>query len=172
MACSLKELCETNGVYLSELHDYIKRYPRPLEAFCHAWVDVTLATRAFVDRHPDNALLIKYEDLVSDPEATAAKIAGFVRVECPSDWIAGVMRQPGSNLGLGDWKTYAKDRIDTESVARWRTLSEHTISMMGRICNPLLEACGYPPVPVQEERSTSEARRRYALGLRLGRRKG
>ncbi|MGH8166798.1 MAG: sulfotransferase family protein, partial [Woeseiaceae bacterium] len=34
VACSLKDLCDTNGGYLSELHEYIRRYPSPLEAFC------------------------------------------------------------------------------------------------------------------------------------------
>jgi protein-tyrosine sulfotransferase len=167
VACSLKDLCETNGIYLSELHEYIKRYPRPLEAFCHAWVDITRATQAFVERHPDNALLLTYEDLTAGPESVTRKIADFVKVDWPSDWLAKVMQAP-DHTGLGDWKTYAKDRIDTESVGRWRRLSEHTISMMGRICNPVLEASGYPPVPVKEERSAEEARRRYELGLKVG----
>lgn len=172
VAWSLKELCDTNGVYLSELHDYIKRYPRPLEAFCHAWVDVSAATRTFVERHPDNAMLVKYEDLAADPEAVTRAIAQFVRVDWTPQWMADAMQTPKS-IGLGDWKTYAKDKVDTDSVGRWRKLSEHTVSMMGRICNPMLEASGYPPVAVQEERSTQEARRRYELGMRIrGRRKG
>jgi protein-tyrosine sulfotransferase len=167
VACSLKDLCETNGIYLSELHEYITRYPRPLEAFCHAWVDITRATRAFVERHSDNALLCTYEELTADPDAVTRRIADFVKVDCPSDWLSRVMQAP-DRTGLGDWKTYAKDRIDTESVGRWRSLSEHTVSMMGRICNPVLEASGYPPVPVKEERSAEEARRRYELGLKVG----
>jgi hypothetical protein len=167
VACSLKDLCEANGTYLSELHEYVKRYPRPLEAFCHAWADVTLATHAFAQRHPANALLLKYEDLVTDPEATTKTIAEFVRVEWSPQWLDTVLQRPGS-VGLGDWKTYAKGTIDTESIGRWRALSEHTISMMGAICNPVLEASGYPPVAVKAHRSPQEARRRYELGLRLG----
>ena len=166
VACSLKELCDANGIYLRELHEYIQRYPRPLEAFCHAWVDVTLTTRRFVERHPDNALLVKYEDLTADPEAVTRKIAEFVGVEWSPEWLAGVMQKP-KHVGLGDWKTYAKDRIDTSSVGRWRALSEHTIGLMGQICNPVLEASGYSPVDVKAPRSTREARRRYAVGLRI-----
>jgi hypothetical protein len=167
VACSMKELCETNGTYLGELHEYVKRYPRPLEAFCHAWVDVTLATQDFVHRHPDNALLLKYEDLAADPESTTRTIADFVRVDWAPGWLDTVMQAPGS-VGLGDWKTYAKKTIDTDSVGRWRTLSEHTVSLMGKICNPVLEASGYPPVDVKEQRSAQEARRRYELGLKVG----
>lgn len=166
VACSIKELCDTNGVYLSELHDYVVRHPRPLEAFSHAWVDISRATRDFVARHPDNALLIKYEDLTADPEAVTRTIADRVGVDWPSDWLQKVMEPPES-MGLGDWKTYSKSRIDAESVGRWRGLSEHTISLMGRICNPMLEESGYAPVAVQEERSAQEARRRYELGLKV-----
>ena len=167
VACSVKELCDANGVYLEELHEYVKRHPRPLEAFCHAWVDISLATRDFVARHPENAILIKYEDLTSAPEDTTKAIADFIGVEWSSEWISGAMGMPKS-VGLGDWKTYAKKTIDTDSVGRWRQMSEHTVSMMGRICNPMLEASGYPPIDVKEPRSPQEARRRYELGLRVG----
>ena len=94
------------------------------------------------------------------------RIAEFVGVEWTPGWLDDAMRPP-KRVGLGDWKTYAKDTVDTESVGRWRSLSEHTISMLGAICNPMLEASGYQPVPVQPERSAQEARRRYELGLRL-----
>jgi len=171
VACSLKELCDTNGVYLGELHDYIKRYPRPLEAFCHAWVDVNRSMRGFLERHPRNAMLLKYEDLTSDPESATKAVASFVGVDWSPEWIAGAMQASGG-VGLGDWKTYGKDTIDREGVGRWRALSEYTVSRMGRICNPMLEASGYPPVEVKEERSTAEARRRYELGLKMRRRSG
>jgi hypothetical protein len=166
VACSLKELCDTNGVYLREVHQYVVKHPRPLEAFCHAWVDISRATRDFVARHPNNAILIRYEDLTADADGVMGKIADFVGVECPPDWLQNVMKPPDS-MGLGDWKTYSKDKIDAGSVGRWQSLSEHTISMMGRIVNPMLEASGYQPVAVLEERSVQEARRRYELGLKV-----
>ncbi|MBA4147306.1 MAG: sulfotransferase [Verrucomicrobia bacterium] len=166
VACSLKDLCDTNGGYLSEVHEYIKQYPQPLQAFCHLWVDVNRAMQTFVERHPKNVLLIKYEDLTADPKAVTAKIAEFVKVEWTADWVDRSM-QTSSNVGLGDWKTYGKTKVDTEGVGRWRTLSEYTISMMGRICNPMLEASGYPAVPIKKERTAKEARRRYELGLRI-----
>lgn len=166
VACSLKELCDTNGTYLRELHDYIKRFPAPLEAFCHVWVDLNKAMHAFIKRHPDNAFFLKYEDLVADPETTTKKMAEFIQVEWSADWISRAM-QSSSNVGLGDWKTYNKDKIDAEGVGRWQKYSKHTISKMARICNPTLEASGYAPVQTEEDRSAEEARRRYELGLRI-----
>lgn len=166
VACSLKDLCETNGVYLSELHEYIKRHPRPLEAFCHVWVDVTRAMQAFVKRHPENALLIRYEDLVANPEPVLRQIAEFAGVSWTPAWVEQALSRSG-DIGLGDWKTYSKSSVDSQSVGRWRSLSAHTVSLMARICNPTLESCGYPAAPIQPERSPEEARRRYELGLQI-----
>ncbi|MGH8166654.1 MAG: sulfotransferase family protein, partial [Woeseiaceae bacterium] len=166
VACSLKDLCDTNGSYLSELHEYIRRYPSPLEAFCHVWVDLNRAMYDFLKRHPANAMLVKYEDLAVDPESVTARIARFIDVEWSPEWLDASLRTSDS-VGLGDWKTYSKEKVDTEHVNRWRNLSKHTISMMGRICNPMLEASGYAPVAVRPERSAEEARHRYQLGLRI-----
>jgi hypothetical protein len=166
VACSLQELCDKNGGYLSELHEYIKRYPRPLEAFGHVWVDLTEAIRQFAQRHPKNALVIRYEDLTADSAATMQTIAEFIGEEWQPQWLERAIQKP-DNLGLGDWKTYSKSQIDTASVERWRNLSRATISMLGKICNPTLKACGYPLVEVIEERSSEEARRRYELGLMI-----
>ena len=166
VACSLKELCDTNGIYLEELHQYIMRHPRPLEAFCHIWVDLNRALNAFVQRHQKNALLIRYEDLAADPQSVMRRVADFVKVDWNSEWIGKAM-QSSKGVGLGDWKTYTKDKIDSEGVGRWRKLSDHTISMMGKICNPMLEACGYDSVKVVDERSAEEGRRRYELGLQI-----
>jgi protein-tyrosine sulfotransferase len=168
VALSLKELSDASEAYVSEIHAYIKRYPRWFEAFCHAWVDATRATRAFVARHPENALLVKYEDLVADPAAVTRQIAAFVRVEWTPEWIAQAMHG-AATVGLGDWKTYGRGAIDADSIGRWRSLSEDTISMMGRICNDTLAAGGYPPVAVHEPRSPKEARRRYELALKVRR---
>jgi protein-tyrosine sulfotransferase len=166
VACSIKELCDTNGTYLSEVHDYVKRHPRPLEAFCHAWVDLNRAMLAFTQRHPENTMILRYEDLVADPESALRRIANFAGVAWNDQWLGKALARP-SEIGLGDWKTYTKRTVDSESVGRWKSLSPHTVGFMARVCNPMLEACGYPPVPVEPERSPEEARRRYELGLRI-----
>ncbi len=170
VACSLQELCDKNGGYLRELHAYLQRCPRPLEAFAHAWVDTTRAIRAFAARHPDNALLLRYEDLVADPAKTVAAALEFVGERFEPSLVQAAMGGAG-DLGLGDWKTYARRDIGAESVGRWRTLSRWTIGSLGAIANETLRECGYDPVPVEGTRTGDEAQRRYELGLLLGRAK-
>ncbi len=172
VACSLQELSEKNGGYLRELHGYVQRHARPLEAFTHAWVDMTRAIRDFASGRPGNAMLLRYEDLVADPEATLASAFRFVGEPFDPALLEGALAGAG-DVGLGDWKTYARRHIGGESVGRWKSLSRWTIGRLGAIANPTLVDCGYAPVPVAENRDTEEARRRYELGLLLARaRKG
>ncbi|HEU4516409.1 MAG TPA: sulfotransferase [Steroidobacteraceae bacterium] len=168
VACSLEELSAKNGGYLGELHGYVQRNSRPLEAFTHAWVDMTRAIRAFAARHPQNALLLRYEDLVARPEAVVSDALRFVGEQFDPRQL-DIALGSASDVGLGDWKTYARDRIGTESVGRWKSLSRWTISQLGAIANGTLRDCGYEPVPVEDFRDADEARRRYELGLLLAR---
>ncbi len=172
VACSLQELSDKNGGYLRELHDYVRQHPRPLEAFARAWVDMTRAIRAFAARHPGNALLLRYEDLVANPSDSLAGAFRFVGESFDPAMLEAALRGAG-DVGLGDWKTYTRERIGSESVGRWRSLSRWTISQLGAIANQTLVECGYEAVPVESARDAEEARRRYELGLLLGRaRKG
>lgn len=164
VACSCKDLADENGGYLQEFHRYIKTYPKPLEAFCHAWVDVTKAITDFASRHPDNTITYRYEDLVADPQTTMKSLLDFVGEPWDATLLDRAM-QRREEVGLGDWKTYRRNRIDGSSVKRWQDLSHATIGSLGRIVNPTLVANGYEPVDVEDERDSAEARRRYELGL-------
>jgi len=161
---SIQEACGKNQCYLRELHEYVKRYPRPLVAFAHVWADLTTAICAFAERHPKDAVMLRYEDLVVEPNGEMARILEFVGEQWePSILDAAMQKKEG--VGVGDWKTYTKTRIDTSSVGRWKKLSRSTISELGKIVNPTLKACGYDTVDVEGQRRGDEARRRYELGL-------
>lgn len=164
VACSIQELCEKNQTYLSELHEYIKRYPRPLEAFAHVWVDLTTAIRAFAQRHPDNAVMMRYEDLVDDTQAEMIRVIKSVGESWDETMLKSAM-QSREGVGLGDWKTYSRSVIEHSSIERWKRLSRNTLSQLGRIVNPTLEVCGYSPIAVEGQADDDEVRRRYELGL-------
>ncbi len=171
VACSIEELCEKNGGYLQELHSYVVRYPAVLEAFAHAWADLAGAIQAFATRHAANAFLIRYEDLVAEPDTTMARVMDFLG----ESWDPRLTHEALStreSIGLGDWKTYGRSAVDASSVGRWKKLPTHAIAHLAEICNPVLELCGYEPVRVAVEEAPETARRRYQLGLMLQRLKG
>jgi hypothetical protein len=43
-----------------------------------------------LDRRPDRALLVRYEDLVAEPEAGFAEVFGFAGLRFDPQWVAGV----------------------------------------------------------------------------------
>jgi protein-tyrosine sulfotransferase len=164
VACSMNDWCEKSQVYFSELHQYIRQYPRPLEAFCHAWVDVTQALRKFVSAHPKNSIAIRYEDLVSNPEDEMRRLMEFIDEPWDSDLLVRALNQKGVQ-GFSDWKTFSKSQIETSSVGRWRKFSSSTLADLAPIVNPTLLECGYEAIDAKDSGTVEEAQRRYELGL-------
>jgi len=162
---SMQELCIKNQTYLHEIHDYIRRYPKPLEAFAHCWRDLTSRILEFTKTHPENTVLVKYEDLVAELEITLKIVFDFIGGKYQQDLVKTALSNT-DDIGLGDWKTYQSDTVNRESVNRARTLSRRTKSELGQIMNELLERCGYKPANILED-TDEEARRRYQLGLQL-----
>lgn len=164
---SVQDLTNENGAYLAELHDYVRRWPRPMEAFAHAWVDIAEGLRTLAERRPRSALLVRYEDLVADPPATMARIFGFLDEPTDPGLIERAMADRES-VGLGDWRTYRTDQVQKASVERWRKLPKPAFTLLAPIVNPTLLALGYDAVPEDGADSDEETRRRYELGLLIG----
>ena len=131
VACSLQELSEKNGGYLSELHDYVRQHPRPLDAFAHAWVDMTRAIRAFAARHPRNALLLRYEDLVARPVRHFGGRIPLRRRAFSRTVLEDAMRGPATSASATGRPTRER-RIGPESVGRWKSMSRWTIGQPRR----------------------------------------
>jgi protein-tyrosine sulfotransferase len=164
VVCSLKEFSDELQGYIAELRPYVQRYPRPLEAFAHAWVDVTTSLLALVERNPECAIALRYEDLVASPEATLSRLFAFLGER----WDVGLLRQAFENrevAGLGDWKTYATSGLKSESIERWKELPDDMVGRLSAIVNPTLAACSYPPVEEKRKLSNDEAMRLYELAM-------
>jgi hypothetical protein len=164
VVCSLKEFCDELQGYIAELRPYIERHPRPLEAFAHAWVDVTTALTGLAERRPDSAFLLRYEDLVMEPEATLPRLFAFLGEE----WDPALLQRAfgGKEVsGLGDWKTYATRELKSDSIGRWKKLPGDMLSRLSTVVNPSLAGCGYPPVEETTKRSNDDAMRLYELAM-------
>lgn len=167
--CSLRDLCDKNGGYLREIHEYIRSYPRPLEAFARLWSEHSEALLRFAAAHPKNAISVRYEDLIAKPEEVLEGIFGFLGETWTPSLLRNALTDPG-DVGLGDWKTYATQKIELGSVGRWKELPAQTRDSLAPIVNPALAACGYEAVPTRSDQpavdSDREAtRRRYEVGL-------
>ena len=163
-ACSLQDLTEANRVFVSELHDYIVRYPAPLDAYAHAWVDVSERLLRLSRERAGEAILLRYEDLVAEPDKTLSGLFEFLDEDYAPELLQDAFAEQRVS-GLGDWKTYGKDGIDAGSVGRYAELSDTEQSRLGAIVNPLLKELGYDPVPVSAPPDPDEAMRRHEMQM-------
>jgi len=164
VVCSIKELTDKMEMYVAELHMYIRQYPAPLEAFAHAWVDMHARLRRFVSDHPDDCLLLKYEDLVHNPAEELQRVLDFLGEPADVPALLSHALQGTESLGLGDWKTYERRAIHTESVGRWRHLSPSTLHRLVHIIAAEMELAGYPSIATAVSSQPEVARRQYELG--------
>lgn len=167
VAGSIRDLSDANGAYLDEIHDYLHSEPVPLVAFAKVWVDLTEKLLDFQARHAGRAVLLRYENLVRDPEAELGRMFEFLQESWSPEMLASAL---GSfdNIGLGDWKTYERKTITDQSVDKWRRIPTHLLERLATVVNPTLERCGYAPVE-SSGGDDDDARRRYELSLLLGR---
>jgi LPS sulfotransferase NodH len=167
VACSIGDLVDKTGGYVEELHAYVRRHAEPLQAFAHAWVDTAGAIADVAAG--DDAIDLRYEDLVRDPEAVVRRVLEFLG----EPWDDGILERAltsAGQVGFGDWKTYGRKAIDASSIDRWLELPRPAQSRLAGICNPTLQRLGYAKVEVAAE-DDEDARRRYELGLLINRMK-
>jgi len=163
---SLDDLCVANEIYIKELHAYVKQYPRPLEAYAHAWCDVTDGLLNFAEQHADRTMLLRYEDLVVDPDGKTAELFEFLG-EPVDDGLLERALAAEMAQGLGDWKTHSRSNIDAASVGRAAELREDVVSRLAAIMNPTLTKAGYDSAPIKPLPGHDEAIRRYELLMRF-----
>ena len=162
---SVKEWCDKCEAYPPELHSYVARYPKPLEAFARAWVDRTEKLVDFSSRRPDRVVSVQYEELVHKPEQQLCRLLEFLEIETEPGIVESAFEKIPD--GFGDWKAYGSKEPKQDGIGRWRKLPTTTIQELGAIVNPMLELLGYKTIPTSAKITPEEARRRYHLGLRL-----
>lgn len=167
VVCSMQDWVAKSQAYPSELHRFIRETPRPFEAFSRAWVAATGAIVGFAESNPDRATLVRYEDLVADPDATMARVLSDVGETFDPAAIGRALANRDAK-GFSDWKTFASAAIEGASIGRYkRHLSADTASGLAGITGPLLEHLGYEVPNMTSTRDAEALRRRYLAGLAL-----
>jgi protein-tyrosine sulfotransferase len=162
VVCSTKGLADRMGTYVPELHDYVRRFPAPLEAFAHAWVDVNDALVRFMHSHPDVCTRVKYEELIHQPAETLRTLFEFL--DRPTD-VEQLMKRgldSADTPGLGDWKTYQTQALESGSIGRWKSLSRDVVEKLWSIVNRTMQSVGYEPIedrlPADDEAESKRLR--------------
>jgi hypothetical protein len=109
------------------------------------WLISTRAARRNQNRHPDNYLIVRYEDLARHPEATMRRVCAFIGEAYSPDMLSmhgsPEHRDGGGNSSFGDMQPRA---ISTRGIGRYRNvLSPSELAFIELVAGRDLAAMGY-----------------------------
>jgi hypothetical protein len=110
----------------------------------YRWLEAQEEMARLTKAFPDRVRVLRYEDVVANPDTTRDDLAAFMRVD-PSR-PADAPEQGRSTLGLEweTWKTGADAPITRDRTERWRdVLDRDQLALIGAICAPMLARYGY-----------------------------
>jgi hypothetical protein len=108
------------------------------------WAFRTEVVRRAFDAHPpDRRVLVRYEDLVADPQRELARICAYLPIAASSDTLAAVAAEHAYAAVPSVDKGESKE-IRSASPGGWRdNLSPSEHDVMHEVMGPTLEAMGY-----------------------------
>ncbi len=161
---SVKDLFDGMDQILPEMHVFVRRHTSLYDAFAEAWIDRTTALGAFMARHPEDCLLLRYEDLVADPAAVLVRATDFMGVSPQAEQMIASAFSAPAKVGLGDWKTYVTNEVGRERVERWRNvLPPSTAARLAPGLDALMHAYGYRVPKLGRQPQGDAAVRMYEL---------
>jgi len=114
------------------------------------WRKLATLARAYDRHHPvqDQVLVVRYEDLVSEPRATAERMYEFLGIGMdeetlnPANFVDGSGDQWLQNTSYDE----SDPSWDTSSIDKWRTvLADRDVAFIEQLCYPELLVHGYEP---------------------------
>jgi len=96
--------------------------------------------------HPGNVMTVRYEDLVADPAAHAARICAFLALRFGEDMLAIERVDPGRIVAdQRSWFPTIFDGITARAAGRWRhEMSPRDQRIFAALAGRELAECGYP----------------------------
>ena len=124
---------------------YAARAPgNSVHALARYWADHTAAILAVQEKYPDSCHRVRYEDLVSEPEAVAAEVFGFLGVPPVAGISSLAFSRERERSGPGDFKIWNTSEIDSDSVGHgWSVPANLIPSPLLATVNELADRLGY-----------------------------
>lgn len=121
-------------------------FPRSVEQIATHWRDYYDRFSRFSRLHPGRTLVVRYEDLVADPEPQFARIFGLLGLPY-GDEVRRYWESKASIHGTRQNNAPAVGRRPfTSSVSRWREdLAPADLATVERVCRRAMARFGYPP---------------------------
>lgn len=123
--------------------NYIAATPgNTVMALANFWTDNVRTTLAAEERFPDACLRLRYEDLVADPESTAAAVFEFLGVPATPGITQTCFSAERERFGPADYKIWYTSQVTDDSVGRgWSVpaamIAPHLLGVMNEISGRL-----------------------------------
>ena len=113
-------------------------------ALARYWADHAGAILGVEDRFPGKCHRVRYEDLVADPEATAADIFGFLGLSPVPGISALAFSRERERTGPGDFKIWNTSQVTDDSVGRgWSVPADLIPAPLTATINALADRLSY-----------------------------
>jgi hypothetical protein len=133
--CSYRELSQER-----RLSKYAPRLPRAAERVARDWARNNAKAVSLIE---DKGLVVRYEDLVTEPKRVLTKIGDFLSVGYESSML-DFYRRNDEPLEFMAWKARTKERVDPGRVGRYREeLSAEDQSIFAAEAGRVLAMFGY-----------------------------
>lgn len=164
------DLATAMGAQLPELYALTHGVNGPAEGFARAWVDRTVALDAFCARHMEDSHALRYEDLLSDPDRTLARLLGFMGLDGdPTEMISNAFSGK-ARIGLGDFRIDGTGGLTPPVKDGWRRrLPRATAARILPVLEPLMERHGYPVPKLPRVPGREDAVRQFIMAAQMKR---
>lgn len=116
-------------------------------ALARYWLENASMIAAAEERYPDRCYRVRYEDLVTDPEAIAAEIYKFLDVKPAPGIAVNCFNAEHERFGPADHKIWATSKITADSVGKGESIPAGLIpSPISEAINDLMIKLGYRPI--------------------------
>jgi Sulfotransferase family len=129
------------------------------------WLSSTWAGRRSQRRHPDRYLMVRYEDLATDPETTMQRVCAFIGEDYSAEMLAmGGVPEQKDRAGNSSFGDIEPGSISTRAIGRFRTvLSPSELAFIQLVAGRELSAMGYERAQIHF--TPREKLRFYALDI-------
>jgi hypothetical protein len=164
------ELMATMGAQLPELFALTRGINSPVEGLARAWLERNEALDAFVSRHEERCLVLRYEDLLERPAEEFGRLLAFMNLEGEAEAvIAAAFASPG-RIGLGDFRIHETTGLRPPAKDGWRKrLPRAAPARVLPLLAPLMERHGYPVPKMPRLPSREEAVRQFTMAMAMKR---
>ncbi|MDH5570289.1 MAG: sulfotransferase [Gammaproteobacteria bacterium] len=118
--------------------------PRRLEKLCVKWRENAKKSLKYLNKYPNNFTLLKYEDLLLNPENELKKLCVFIGVKYEQRLLDQNIQSDVVPEWETDWKGNSYKGIDASRIEAWRKTSDNNkIWIMNSMMGNTLKKHGY-----------------------------